>query len=900
MLALVLVAVVAGAIWYINEEGQMRAGTKDSFIPYNSAVVVSIHPEACRLPEVTDAFAEDLRRFSGRLLPRAADSLRANGYVLPDSYMLAARLEGKSDVALLYVMDNRDVFSRNEIAGFLSGLFAGGTEVFRRYDRHKIYTLKQGKETVYVAVCGGIILLSDSDLYIEDALKQFDQEETDGEAKARYQNLGKYFSLGAGLNIFLNTGAFTDLLPLYVQTKKVFPNLDMGRFFKWGALDAEFGREGICLNGFLDYDGLQKSYLRVLGQQAPLESVISGVLPARLVSLELMNLNRPAAYFQELEGWRHSAGRKDNVSARKRQFATMFGGGVENELRELLQGEFAVVDFAYNEAARRREGLVMAVLKSGSLCRVLLDKMMQQYARFEGKDVAAFRKEYRVDSDKAFGYYEFPAVDFVSVYWGEILGGLANNYVFVEDNYLVFASSEKVLREYMQDYIHGSFVRDAEWFRRLKTKLSSKYNLAYFARTADAMPLYRSWSKEGGQADAAGKPSARPAFPSWALQWSAEGNMLYNTVFLSVEKLQDEERPHVLWQTKLDAKVTMKPVPVVNHVNGEREVFVQDDNYTVYLINDVGRILWKQPVDGKINSEVYQVDLFKNGKLQYLFSTPDKMYLIDRNGNAAGAFPVAFRSGSTQGLTLFDYDQNRDYRIFVPGDDRQVYLYGLDGKLVQGWAPQKADKPIVSKVRHFRVGNKDYIVFADCHRLYILDRKGRERVKVPSVFDLPEQLDLVLSRRDGQAVLVFPGKDGAVHTVDFAGHAKTFRMEGVAGDYGMNVADVNGNGADECVVTSGEHLLVYTLDGKKVSDERLDGRMLDFPYIYRFSGTDTRIGVLDLQAAEMLLLSPEGVLSKGFPIAGDSPFSIVFSGSDGFFLFAGTDGGSVIKYRVQR
>ena len=57
--------------------------------------------------------------------------------------------------------------------------------------------------------------------------------------------------------------------------------------------------------------------------------------------------------------------------------------------------------------------------------------------------------------------------------------------------------------------------------------------------------------------------------------------------------------------------MSMKPAIVVNHNTGERELFVQDEGNTIYLINDV-----------EINSEVYQVDMFKNGKLQYLFSTP--------------------------------------------------------------------------------------------------------------------------------------------------------------------------------------------------------------------------------------------------------------------------------------
>ena len=106
---------------------------------------------------------------------------------------------------------------------------------------------------------------------------------------------------------------------------------------------------------------------------------------------------------------------------------------------------------------------------------------------------------------------------------------------------------------------------------------------------------------------------------------------------------------------------------------------------------------------------------------------------------------MTLRTACEQGITVYDYDNNRDYRIFVPCLDREVYLYGLDGKVVQGWNPRKADKSIVTKVQHFRVENKDYLVFADQYRFYILDRKGKERVRVSTVFDLKEQTDIYLT-----------------------------------------------------------------------------------------------------------------------------------------------------------
>ena len=114
------------------------------------------------------------------------------------------------------------------------------------------------------------------------------------------------------------------------------------------------------------------------------------------------------------------------------------------------------------------------------------------------------------------------------------------------------------------------------------------------------------------------------------------------------------------------------------------------------------------------------------------------------------------------------------------------------------------------------------------------------------------------------------------------------------------MADVNGDGVDECVFTDSNHVKICQLDGKLLSDKQLESESLGYPYVYRFSASDIRIGLNDARQSQLLLLSAGRDLSKGFPIAGDSPFSIVFFGNEGFYLFAGSDNGSVIKYRVMR
>ena len=898
LLAALLVGVIGFGIWYMDEEGKMRTGNKNSFIPYNSALVLSINARPNLAPNTKEFLEKDFISFRENLLYQIADTLQKQEYVTQYPYVLAVRIEGKNDLSYLYVMDNKDVLSRTEIARFLNQVFAKGVENVREYDDYNIYTLTRNEEIVYFTVCGGIVLISDSELYIEDGLKQFDLEAEGKELKPRYQNLNKYFSAGSGINVFLNESVFTEVMPLFVQVKKVFPHLDMTKLFKWGSLDGEMNGEGVCFNGFMHYKGLEESYIQTLEKQEPKESKIDGVVPSQLIALNLLNLSNPEAYFTSLDAFRHSVGRKKSVSARKLQYDKMFGRTNEEQLRTLLQGEFAMVTLSYNKAIEEKDGLVIAALKSGGLGVNLLEKMLNSYARFEGKELKDYSRQYGVDSEKKFTYYCCPVDDLASIYWGDIFTGMKSRYVLILDNYLVLASSEAVIKDFIRNYVHGSFIRDSEWYRHLKTKMAGKYNYSYFAKSAENYPLYMDISNGALQKMMKERANESPIFPSIAFQWSNEGELLYNTLFLSAAKVEDENPAHVLWQTKLGGRVSMKPVPVKNHITGKRELFVQDDNNLIYLINDIGRILWKIPVDGPINSEVYQVDLFKNGKLQYLFSTATKIYLIDRNGDNAGRFPLTLKARCEQGITLYDYDNNKEYRIFAPCEDRNVYLYDIGGDLIKGWEPAKTDKPIVTRVQYFRVKGKDYVVLADQYRLYILDRRGKERVRVASVLDLPEKVDLFLVRNKGEEYLLITGNKGTIYQIGFNGKLESFQVKGLNSGYRMNVADVNKDRIVECIFTDGNRLLVSKLDGDLVLEKKVELDSLGYPYVYRFSDIDTRIGLVDPKQQQMLLLTQDGNLSKGFPIVGDSPFSIIFSGEGIFYLFAGVENGSLIKYKV--
>lgn len=905
LLGVILVGMIIGALWVVGQRERDLDIPKESFIPYNSAVVFNIHANAVLSPELETIFEEDIMKYREGKVFRVMDSLREEGLVEDASVVLAFRVEGKRTVRSLYILNRSGLFSRGDVHSFLKEKFRGGDMKERHFDKFSIYTLAVEEQSVYFAVVGGMVLLSDSELYVEDALKQIDRENTQGEEDIpRYKNINRYLSASAGVNVFLNTSCFTDLLPLYAERKNLSRYGDFSKWFAWGALDVNLKAEGIGVNGFMQYGGRKGSFAEVLNGQQAGESRLEKVLPSGLKAAGILKLSEVKSYLTALEKYRLDAGFIEKIRTRKQEYTHWFGKGYENRWQELLQGEFAKgVEGVYSLSSARqdaREGMILVYLKSGSLAETLLREMLEEYCRKVNINIVSLERVYQLDKDKKVAYYKWPVADFAEILWGDWLNKVPANYALIQDNYLVLASCESTLQNFVKDYVRHSSLSDTDWYKNMKAKLPAKYSWMYIA---DFPAMYAAYEEMaiGDFAKYLRQNRERlSGFSSLGVQWINEGDMVYQSLFLSTEEVE-QRQAQVMWQTKLDANVTMKPVIVRNHNTGERELFVQDEGNTIYLINDIGRILWKQPVQGKINSEVYQVDYYKNGKLQYLFSTPTHLYLIDRNGEYLPRYPLVFKSRCETGITLYDYENDRNYRIFAPGEDRKIYLYDLLGNGVKGWNVPRCDNPMRSKVHHFRVKGKDYIVCADRYRVYVFDRKGNERAKVSTLFDLAQETMIYKIREKDGERLMLSTATGDVVKIDFDGR-KVQTVEGVkAGNNGqLNVADLNNDGVDELIVGEKGTLSVYNPAGGLLQKNEWEGGELGYPYVYRFSTKDVRIGMYDRKQRQLLLMK-EGQMSKGFPMEGTSPFSIAFfdKGDAGFYLFAAGEGGNLLKYQVQ-
>jgi len=179
----------------------------------------------------------------------------------------------------------------------------------------------------------------------------------------------------------------------------------------------------------------------------------------------------------------------------------------------------------------------------------------------------------------------------------------------------------------------------------------------------------------------------------------------------------------------LDTKSNDVPQILVNHKTGGKELFVSDEAGAVYLISNTGKIQWKKNLKEKPISQIYQVDFFKNGKLQMLFNSENYIHLIDRNGNYVTGYPIKLESKASNPIAVYDYENTKDYRILIACENKRVYNYNINGKITEGFNFPQTQDIVNLKIDFRRINAKDYLIAIDrAGNIYGTGRKGEARL----------------------------------------------------------------------------------------------------------------------------------------------------------------------------
>ncbi|MFR7875959.1 MAG: hypothetical protein ACLU4J_05895 [Butyricimonas paravirosa] len=116
------------ALWWVNEREREVDVPKESFIPYNSAIVVNVNANANLSSKIAIAFDREIKTFRESMLCRVVDTLKQASQVDTSSYVMAIRVEGKQTIRFLYVLNRSGLFSRGDVLLFAKNVCRGAGE----------------------------------------------------------------------------------------------------------------------------------------------------------------------------------------------------------------------------------------------------------------------------------------------------------------------------------------------------------------------------------------------------------------------------------------------------------------------------------------------------------------------------------------------------------------------------------------------------------------------------------------------------------------------------------------------------------------------------------------------------------------------------------------------------
>jgi len=455
-----------------------------------------------------------------------------------------------------------------------------------------------------------------------------------------------------------------------------------------------------------------------------------------------------------------------------------------------------------------------------------------------------------------------------------LLEPMEPKYYINLNEFIILSEKLEVLKTIISNYQNGNTLSNQESYKKLMLKLNDEASIFIFNNNAT---LQNRLELLFG---ANTKINTNP-YKTSAIQF------VYDSDFAHVNAAFTIPKTHALGQTvseelnlSLHSQLLNNPQFLKNHKTGNMDIAVQDIGNNLYLISNEGKVFWKKQIDGAILGKIEQMDIYKNRRLQLVFSTSSRLYVLDRNGNEVSPFPLKFNDEITQPVSVFDYDNNRNYRLLIT-QGKALLMYDKLGNPVKGFNYSGAKNKIKTQPKHFRIGRKDYLVFAEGDRLEILSRTGKTRVNVNE--------DILFSENE---VYLY---NNSFTVTNINGELLQIKTNGKINRQNLKLKE------NHKITTTSKTLAAIsenelTIKSKKIT---LDYGNYSEPKIF-YLNNKIYVSVTDLQHKKIYLYDSQAKLIPGFPVYGNSSIEMQnIDNEPNLEVITKGDKNSIIVYELQ-
>jgi len=482
--------------------------------------------------------------------------------------------------------------------------------------------------------------------------------------------------------------------------------------------------------------------------------------------------------------------------------------------------------------------------------------------------------------------------------FGQTYAAIQNNWFTQIGNYIVFGNSKETLINFIRIYETGKTLDLNENFKAFADNLSGSSNILLFIKPRDFSGKAEKYVNPKSLQFLKNNEKTIQNIEGIAFQFSAEKKMFFTSFYLKNNKNYKEENL-ALWKTQLDDDAAGKPFLVKDHKTGNYNVVVFDKSANMYLVSTDGRILWKKRMDALPESPIFEVDYYKNRKIQYLFNSPDFIYLIDKNGDNVASYPKKINPSATNGLKLFDYNNKRDYRLVIAQSDKKVYNYTLPGKQVKGWSKPKTQNIVIEPVVRLVANKKDYFIITDVdNKITIVNRKGKPRIKLKQDPEKAKYSSYYFNQTNSKGIIITTNTKGKLVYISASGKLQFTDFGDFSPSHFFLYEDFNADGSKDFIFVDGDQLFVFDRFKNVLFSYQFESAISIKPEFFRLGRKQRVLGIVANQEKTVYLFDNKGntLINKG--LVGETPFTVGSLENNKELNLVTSAGSTLYNYRI--
>jgi hypothetical protein len=726
--------------------------------------------------------------------------------------------------------------------------------------------------TQYIALLHGVLVYSTSKRLIVKLHNTYNTKNVLS-SDTIFTNLRKTSGSKAHARLFINYSSITELIsPIIAVDRRIDFNW-LNNFASWSEMDLQIKSSEILLSGFTSSES--NKYISSISNSKPLKMGVINLLPFNTNQMLWIGVSDFEDYYQKIS---------TNVTSEKlsSRVNNNIGG-----LLEVLSGEFA---FATNSAS------LSQVMNNSWVVAGVRDKENANKI-FKLIDVSTGNNK-----ESQYNGYKIRQIKdekFISGLFGKAFSTIKSNYYTFITDYIIFANSESSLINLINFVETGKTLDLNDNYKDFSDNISTNSNLLLYFKPKDILKRISSYLNKTTSQLFESENEILSSIQGVSIQMTSGKPYVFTNSYLKHSDVYHEENL-ATWKVNVNDEILNGPFLVNDHQTNSKNIIIFDRNHILYFIDAQGNILWEKKIDNGPISNIYEVDFYKNRKIQYLFNTNDFIYLLDKKGRDVKGYPKRLHTKATNGIVVFDYLKKKDYRVVVAQSDKKVYNYSITGKEIKGWKLPRMQSTVNKPIERLMVTNKDYIIITDIdNQIKIVDRKGKRRIKLKGTLNKAKNSDFYVNKTNSKGIIITTNVDGKLIYISSSGNINTTDFGKFSPNHFFLYEDFDGDGSKDFIYIDEGKLKVFDRFKKELFSYDFDSDIYIRPMFFELDAKQQVLGVVDDDEKTIYLFDKKGniIISKG--LVGERQFIIGKLSDNNKINLVSASGNTLYNYRIK-